>query len=83
MQKKPSYFSAQDSVKNSPGFAVVSKITSNNWRRSEKLSAIGYTLQLFEVIWKTAANPGESFTQSCVKKYEGVFALYHMKFDKV
>ena len=30
VQKKPSYFSAQDCVKVSPGFAVVSKITSNN-----------------------------------------------------
>ena len=30
VQKKPSYFSALDYVKVSPGFAVVSKITSNN-----------------------------------------------------
>ena len=28
--QKPSYFSAQDCVKVSSGFAVVSKITSNN-----------------------------------------------------
>ena len=30
VQKNPSYFSAQDCVKVSPGFAVVSQITSNN-----------------------------------------------------
>ena len=30
VQKKPSYFSAQDCVNVSPGFAVVSKITSTN-----------------------------------------------------
>ena len=27
-----------------------------------------FFLQLVEVIWKTAANPGENFTQSCVEK---------------
>ena len=30
VQKKNSYFSVQDCVKVSPGFAIVSKITSNN-----------------------------------------------------
>ena len=40
-------------------------------------------LQLVEVIWKTAANPGETFTQSCANKYDGFFALYHMKFGVV
>ena len=81
MQNPPSYFSAQDCVKVSPGFAVVSQITSNNSRKNGKISAIGYTLQLFEVIWKTAANPGETFTQSSAEKYEGYFAFYRMKFD--
>ena len=31
---------------------------------------IGYTLMV-EVIWKTAANPGETFTQFCAEKYKG------------
>ena len=77
--KTPSYFSAQDCVKVSPRFAVVSQITSTNRRKNGKLSAIGYTLQLVKIIWKTAANPGKSFTQFCAEKYEGVFALYRMK----
>ena len=38
-------------------------------------------LQLIEVNWKTAAHPGKTFTQSCVAKYDGVSALYRMKFD--
>ena len=70
-------------VKISPGFAVVSQITSNNLRKNGKFSAIGYTLELFEVIWKTAANPGKTFTQTCAEKYEGFFALNRMKFDLV
>ena len=32
-----------------------------------------FFLQLVEVIWETAANPGETLTQSCAEKYEGVF----------
>ena len=40
-------------------------------------------LQLIEAIWKTAANPGETFTQSFAEKYDGVSALYRMKFDLV
>ena len=78
--KTPSYFSAQDCVKVSPQFAVVSKITPTN-KKNGKSSVIGYTLQLVEVIWKTAANPGETFTQFCAEKYEGFLALYPMKFD--
>ena len=42
-----------------------------------------FFLQLVELIWKTAANPGETLTQSCVEKYEGFFALYRMGFDLV
>ena len=42
---------------------------------------IGYTPQLFEVIWKTAANRGETFKQSCAEKYEDVFEHYRMEFD--
>ena len=60
--KKPSYFSAQDCVKVSLRFAVVSQLTSTNRRKNGKFSAIGYTLQLVEVIWKTAANPREAYT---------------------
>ena len=30
-----------------------------------------FFLQLFEAIWKTAANPGTTFTQSCAEKYKG------------
>ena len=44
-------------------------------KKNGKFSAIGYTLQLVEVIWKTAANPGEFFTQFYAEKYEGFFAL--------
>ena len=44
---------------------------------------IGFTLKLFEVIWKTAVYTGETFTQACAEKYEGFFALYRMKFDLV
>ena len=40
-------------------------------------------LQLVEKIWKTAGHPGETFTQSCAEKYEGVSALYRMKLDLV
>ena len=76
VQKNPSYISAQDCVKVSPLFAVVSQITSTNRRKKKgKLSAIGYTLQLVEVIWKTAANPGETYTHFCAEKYE-VFFLH-------
>ena len=35
-------------------------------------------LQLFEAIQKTAAHPGETFTQSCAEKYDRVSALYRM-----
>ena len=42
-----------------------------------------FFLQLVEVIWKTAANPGETYTQSCAENYEGGFALNRMKFDLV
>ena len=42
-----------------------------------------FFLQLVEVIWETAANPGDTFTQSCAEKYECFFALYRMKFDLV
>ena len=38
-------------------------------KKNEKFSAIGYTLQLVEVIWKTAANIRETFTQFCAEKY--------------
>ena len=34
-----------------------------------------FFLQLFEVIWETTANPGETFTQSRAEKYE-VFLHY-------
>ena len=40
-------------------------------------------LQLIEAIWKTAANQGKMFTQSYAEKYDGVSALYRMKFDLV
>ena len=42
-------------------------------KKNAKFSAIGYTLQLVEEIWETAVNTGETFTQSCAKKYEGFF----------
>ena len=32
-----------------------------------------FFLQLVEVIWKTAANPGETFTPSCAEIYERFF----------
>ena len=34
-------------------------------------------LQVFEAIWKTAANPGETFTQSCAEKYKFLCILPH------
>ena len=40
-----------------------------------------FFLHLFEAIWKTSANPGETFTQSCAEKYEVLFAPYRMTFD--
>ena len=40
-------------------------------------------LQLIEAIWKTAANPGETYLQSCAETYDGVSVLYRMKFDLV
>ena len=52
-------------------------------KKNGKFSAIGYTLQLVKVIWKTAVNPGQTFTQFCEEKYEDFFALYRMKFDLV
>ena len=36
-----------------------------------------FFLQLLEAIWKTVANPVETFIQSYVEKYEIFFALYH------
>ena len=44
---------------------------------------ISVFLELIEVIWKTAANPGKMFTQSYAEKYDGVSALHRMKFDLV
>ena len=47
---------------------------------------IGYTLQLFKVIWKTAANPGETFTQSSTEKCEGFLhftALNLTKYNEI
>ena len=41
-----------------------------------------FFLQLVKVIWKTAANPGETFTQSCAEKYE-VFCTLQHEFDLV
>ena len=32
---------------------------------------------------ENCSKPGETFTQSCAEKYEGVFALYSKKFDLV
>ena len=52
-------------------------------KKTGKFSAIGYTFQLDEVICKTAAKQGETFTQFCAEKYEEVFALYRIKFDLV
>ena len=43
-------------------------LRTNEEKKNRKFSAIGYTLQLFKVIGKTAANPGETFTQSTVQK---------------
>ena len=40
-------------------------------------------LQLIEAIWKTETHLAETFTQSCVEKYDGVSALYRIKFDLV
>ena len=42
-----------------------------------------FFLQLVEAIWKTAAHTGKTFTQSCAEEYDGVYALYRMKFDSV
>ena len=50
VQKPPHIFSAQDCVNVSSLFAVVSQITLTNWRQNGKFSAIGFTLQLVEVI---------------------------------
>ena len=43
--------------------------------KNGKFSAIRFTLHLFEVIWKTAADQGETFTQSCAETYEGFLHL--------
>ena len=37
---------------------------------------LSFFLQLVEVIRKTAANPGETFTQSYVEKYEAICTLH-------
>ena len=57
--------------------------TSQIIKKNGKFSAIGYTLQLVEIIWKTAANPGETFTVCAEKYFFFFFALYRMKFDLV
>ena len=46
-------------------------------KKNGKFSAIGFTLQLFKVIWKLAMNPEETITLSCAEKYEGVCTLPH------
>ena len=76
--KKPSYFSAQDCVKVSPGFAAVEQLIVY-----PIVDIFLFFIQLFEVIWETTANPGETLTPSCAEKSEGGFALYCMKFDLV
>ena len=42
-----------------------------------------FFIQLFEVIFETTANPGETLIQSCEEKYEVGFSLYRMKFELV
>ena len=44
-------------------------------------NAENFSLKKLEVIWETTANLGETLTQSCAEKCDGVFALYRMKFD--
>ena len=68
-------------VKVSSGFVAVFKITSNNLSVNPIAENFPYFLQLFEVILETTANAGETLTQSCAEKYEGVLALYRIKFD--
>ena len=46
--------------------------TKGNWHISFK-EIDSFFLQLFEVIWVTTTNPGETLTQSCAEKYEGFF----------
>ena len=41
-------------------------------KKNVKISAIGFTLQLFKVIWKTAANPGETLHSLVQKNTRGV-----------
>ena len=62
-----------------PGFAVFSLITSNNWKNNNrKFSGIGYTLQLFRVIWKICSKPRRNFyTFLCRKIWLGFCSLTH------
>ena len=51
--------------------------------RTTEVCNFPFFLQMFEVIWETTANLGETLPQSCAEKYEGFFALYRMTFDLV
>ena len=69
-KKNPSYFSAHNCVKVSPGFAAVFQITSTNWSVYPIRKNFPFFLQLVEVIWETTANRRETLTPSCAEKYE-------------
>ena len=81
--KKPSYFSAQDFVKVSPGFSAVFQITLTNW----SVDQIAEIFLFFSsVVWGNLGNYSKSrriLIQSCAEKCEGFFSLYRMKFDLV
>ena len=81
--KSFSYFSAQNCVNIFLGFTAVYQIISTNWNVYPIAENFTLFLQLVRVIWETTANRGETLTQSCAEKYEGIFALYCMKFDLV
>ena len=82
--KNPSYFSAQDSVKVSPRFAVVSQITSTNWKKPRTILRDWVHTSVGLSNLENCSEHRKTFTQFCAEKIWGFFfALYRMKFDLV
>ena len=84
VQKTRISFSAQDCVKVSPEFVVVSQIISNNWRKKRKIlrDMVHTSVGRGNLINCREPRKKNFYTVLC-RKYEGVSALYRMKFDLV
>ena len=73
VQKPPSYFSAQDCAKVSPGFVVVFKITSNNWRKKRKILRDWVHTSVVQGNNENCSGPRRNFYTVLCRKIWGFF----------